>query len=229
MERLRWLLYFILGSWYLWPFLIAIVYGLASPFVRVLRLWQAKGRFIRSQGAKLLNPQNADARFQLANIYAVGKSWRRALEYAAEAVKVAEENPLYEGQIPYHFLLLLGDAQRRRGLDAEAAASYERALTSKSDLGHGEARFGLGLSLQRLGQLERAFEVLNRAIEDNGSNLEAYFRLAQVASDLGRHREREVVAREFWKVVASLPRFAGKQRMRWRIAMFLFPLTRGIL
>ena len=229
MERWTWILYFFLGNWYTWPFLFVVFYGIASPFVRRFRTWQAKNRFIRSQGAKLLNPQNADARFQLANIYAEGRSWRRSLEYAAEAVKVAEENPLYEGQVPYHFLRLLGDAQRRRGLDAEATATYERALKAKSDLGHGEARFGLGVSLQRTGQAERAFEMLNRAIEDNGSNLEAYFRLAQVATELGRDRELDVVKREFWKVVALLPRFAGKQRLRWRVAMLLFPLTRGIL
>ena len=229
MERWTWILYFLLGNWYTWPFLAAIVYAVASPFVRSFRLWQAKSRFIRSQGAKLLNPQNADARFQLANIYAEGKSWRRSLQYAAEAVKVAEENPLYEGQVPYHFLRLMGDAQRRRGLYAEAARTYERALKAKSDLGHGEARFGLGVSLQRSGQTERAFDLLNLAIEDNGSNLEAYFRLAQVATELGRFRELDVVKREFWKVVASLPRFAGKQRLRWRVAMLLFPLTRGLL
>ena len=228
MEWWSWLLYFFLGNWYTWPFLAAIVYGVSSPFLRSFRLWQAKRRFIRSQGAKLLNPQNADARFQLANIYAEGKSWRRALEYAADAVKVADENPLYEGQVPYHFLRLKGDAQRRLGLYAEAAGTYDRALAAKSDLGHAEARFGLGVSLQRTGQLERAFDMLNRAIEDNGSTLEAYFRLAQVATDLGRLRERDVVQREFWKVVATLPRFAGKQRFRWQVAMLLFPLTRGI-
>lgn len=228
MERWSWLLYFFLGNWYTWPLLAAVVYGIASPFLRRFRTWQAKSRFIRSQGAKLQNPQNADARFQLANIYAEGKSWRRALEYAADAVKVAEQNPLYEGQVPYHFLRLLGDAQRRRGMFAEAAVTYARALKSKSDLGHGEARFGLGIALQRTGRLELAFETLNRAIEDNGSNLEAYFRLAQVANDLGRVREADVVKREFWKVAAALPGFAGRQRRRWQLAMALFALTRGM-
>jgi tetratricopeptide (TPR) repeat protein len=229
MEGWNWILFFLLGNWYTWPLILVAVYGIASPFLRSFRLWQAKRRFIRNQGAKLLNPQNADARFQLANIYAEGKSWRRSLEYASEAVKVAEENPLYEGQIPYHFLRLMGDAQRRRGLYAEAAGTYERALKAKSDLGHGEARFGLGVSMQRTGRLEAAFDMLNRSIEEHGSNLEAYFRLAQVATDLGRLREADVVKREFWKVVAALPSFAGKHRLRWRVVMLLFPLTRGIL
>src|SRR5436190_14590703 len=112
-----WLLY-LLGNWYLWPVYGAILYAIFGPLIRAFRLWQAKRRFIRSQGAKLQNPQNADARFQLANIYAEGGSWRKALVYAQEAVKVAEENPLYEGQVPYHFMRLLGDAcYRRRSYD----------------------------------------------------------------------------------------------------------------
>jgi len=79
MEKWTWLWY-LFGNWYLWPAYGAILYAIASPFIRTFRTWQAKNRFIRSQGAKLENPQNADARFQLANIYAEGRSWKRALE-----------------------------------------------------------------------------------------------------------------------------------------------------
>src|SRR6185436_1037615 len=140
-ERMEWptWLFYLLGNWYFWPFYGAILYAMAWPFIRAVRLWQAKRRFIRAQGAKLENPQNADARFQLANIYAEGGSWSRALEYAQQAVKVAEENPLFEGQVPYHFLRLLGDALLFKGRHDEAIAAYQRALGAKSDLGHGEA------------------------------------------------------------------------------------------
>lgn len=228
MEWWPWLLY-LLGNWYFWPIYAGILYGVAAPFVRVVRLWQAKRRFIRSQGAKLENPQNADARFQLANLYAEGGSWRRALEYAREAVQVAQDNPLYEGQVPYHFLRLLGDAHFERGQYPEAIAAYDRALGAKSDLGHADARFGLGKSLYRRGEMEKAFEALRLAIEDNGSNLEGYFRLAQAATELGRDVAAVKVKREFWRVAAMLPAFAGRQRFRWRVAMALFPLTRYFL
>ena len=219
-------LFYLLGNWYFWPVYGAILYAVASPFIRALRLWQAKRRFIRSQGAKLENPQNADARFQLANIYAEGGSWARALEYARDAVKVAEENPLYEGRVPYHFLRLLGDAQLKKGRLDDAVASYRRALGVKSDFGHGEARFGLGKALYRKRELAAAFETLNQAIEDNASNLEGYFRLAQAATDLGRPDHAEKVKQEFRRVAASLPSFAGRHRLRWRVAFLLFPMTR---
>ena len=228
MEWWPWLFY-LLGNWYFWPIIAGVVYAVAAPFVRALRLWQAKRRFIRSQGAKLENPQNADARFQLANLYAEGGSWRRALEYAREAVQVAQDNPLYEGQVPYHFLRLLGDAHFERGQFPEAIAAYERALGAKSDLGYADARLGLGKALYRRGEMEKAFEALRLAIEDNGSNLEGYFRLAQAATELGRDVAAVKVKREFWRVAAMLPAFAGRQRFRWRLAMALFPLTRYFL
>jgi tetratricopeptide (TPR) repeat protein len=220
-----WLLY-LLSNWYFWPFIGGVFYAVAWPFIRAVRLWRIKRRFIRTQGAKLQNPQNADARFQLANIYAEARSWTRALQYAQLAVKVAEENPLYEGQVPYHFLRLLGEAHfNKRDFDA-AAAAFSRALTVKSDLGHADARFGLGKALQRKGELEKAFQVLNQATEDNSSNLEGYFRLAQVATDLGRPNHSDLVKKEFWRVAGMLPAFAGRHRLRWRLAFLLFPITR---
>jgi tetratricopeptide (TPR) repeat protein len=228
MDRWMWLMY-LLTNWYTWPIIAGVVYAVAWPFIRTFKLWQAKRRFIRNQGSRLQNPQNADARFQLANIYAEGGSWTRALQYAQEAVQVAQENPLYEGQIPYHFLRLLGDAHFHKGQFAEAVAAYERALGAKSDLGHGDARFGLGKSLYRKGELAKSFDALNHAIEDNASNLEGYFRLAQAATDLGRGADAEKVKREFWRVAATLPRFAGRHRMRWRLAFFFFPVTRHLI
>jgi len=226
MDGWMWFWVTLLSNWYTWPFIIAFVAAVGGPFVRAVRLWQAKRRFIVSQGAKLLNPQNADARFQLANIYAEGGSWRRALQYAQEAVRVAEENPLYEKQIPYHFLRLLGDARLQRGQVAEAIDAYQRALGAKSDLGYGEARLGLGKALYRKGDTAKSFDALRQAVEDNGSNLEGYFRLAQAATDLGRDADADKVKREFWRVAATLPRFAGRHRLRWRMAFLLFPLTR---
>jgi tetratricopeptide (TPR) repeat protein len=227
MEWWPWL--YLATNWYTWPFIAAIVYFLASPFVRAVKLWQAKRRFIRAEGAKLQNPQNADARFQLANLYAEGGSWKRALSYAEEAVRVAQENPLYEGQVPYHFLRLLGDACLARGRADDAIAAYQRSLGSKSDFGHGEARFGIGKAHLKKGEPAKAFDALRLAVEDNQSNLEGYFRLAQAATDLGRHGDADKVKQEFWRVAAALPRFAGRHRLRWRIAFLLFPLTRNLI
>lgn len=218
-----WFRYVLLYNWLFWWVAIIVLAVLARPFLNRFQLWRAKSRFIESQGAKLHNPQNADARFQLANIYAEGRSWRRALEYAAEAVKVAQENPLFEGKIPYHFLRLLGEASYRRGRLGEAVDAYRRALDAPSDLGHADARFGLGRALLKKGEVEAAADVLRQALKENGSNLEAYFRLAQAKPE-----EVDDIRREFRAVAASLPRFARQGRLRWRLAFLLFPIMRHL-
>src|SRR5262249_6050611 len=110
--------------------------------------------------------------------------------------------------------------------DDEAIAAYQRALGAKSDLGHAEAKLGLGKALHRKGDLAKAFETLNQAIEDNSSNLEGYFRLAQAATDLGRPDHADKIRKEFRRVAAELPAFAGRHRLRWRVAFLFFPLTR---
>jgi tetratricopeptide (TPR) repeat protein len=224
-----WLPYGCLGNLLFWWVVLIVAVTASYPFVRLFRTWQATRRFIRSEGIKLENPQNAEARFQLANIYAERGSWRKAIGYAREAVRVAGENPLYEGKVPYHFLRLLGDALYHRGLRLEAADVYRQALGAKSDFGHGEARLGLGKALYRTGRTEEALEALRRAAEDNASNLEGYFRLAQAAAKLGRRDESARAKAEFRRVARSLPRFAGKRRFRWRLALLLFPVTRHLL
>jgi hypothetical protein len=81
-------------------------------------------------------------------------------------------------------------------------------------------------ALYRKGETAKSFDALRQAVEDNGSNLEGYFRLAQAATDLGRGDDAGKVKREFWRVAATLPRFAGRHRLRWRLAFLFFPLTR---
>jgi tetratricopeptide (TPR) repeat protein len=223
-----WIRYVAVYNLFFWWIALIGLAAASYPLVRRVRLWQARRRFIESQGAKLQNPQNADARFQLASLYAEGGAWRKAADYAGEAVRVAAENPLFEGRVPYHFLRLHGDALRKRGRLDEAAAAYERALTAKSDLGHADALFGLGLVRLKAGETEKAFELLRRAVRENGSRLEGYFRLAQAAERLGRGADVEEAARDFRETAASLPRFARQGRLRWRLAFLFWPLTRRL-
>ncbi len=223
-----WFSVYCLGNFYFWWIAFLAVSSFSYPVIRRLRLWQSKRRFMEAQSARLANPQNADVRFQLANLYAEGGSWRRAEEHAREAVRVALENPLFEGRVPYHFLLLLGQALCARRRYGEAAEVFQRALGAKAERGHGDARFGLGKALFRLGQPEKAVDAFRQAVEENQSVLEIYFRIAQAAAQLGREAEVESARAEFRRVAATLPRFAGRQRFRWRLAFWLFPVTRHL-
>ncbi len=223
-----WFRYGCFTNIFFWWFVLIVLFVAGYPFVRLFRDWQARQRFIRGQGALLQNPQNADARFQLAHLYARGGRWRRAQELAGEAVRIAVENPLYEGQAPYQFLLLLGDALYHTRRYVEAQDAYGRALRAKSDLGHAEARFGMGKALYRRGDAAGALDCYREVLRENESNLEAYFRAAQAAARLGKAEEAAAAREGFRRVASSLPRFAGRNRFRWRLAFLLFPVTRRL-
>ncbi len=224
-----WFRYGCLTNVFFWWIAVVAAVAAGYPFVRLFRTWQAKQRFIRGQGAQLQNPLNAEARFQLAHIYAEGRRWGRALEHARDAVRVAGENPLYEGRAPYRFLLLLGEALCRTGRCDEAREAYGRALEAKSDLGHADARFGLGKALYRRGDTAKALDCYREVLRENESNLEAYFRLAQAAARLGRAEEAASAGAELRRVASSLPRFAARNRFRWRLAFLLFPVARHVV
>jgi tetratricopeptide (TPR) repeat protein len=223
-----WFRYYAAGNIYFWWIAFIVVSSLLYPVVRRFRLWQSKRRFMERQSARLGNPQNADVRFQLAHLYAEGGHWRRTEEHIRDAVRVAQENPLYEGRIPYHFLLLMGEALYHRRKYDEAVDAFRRALEAPAERGVADARFGLGKAYFRRGDGEKAVETLRIAIEENQSNLEGYFRLAQAAAFLGRFREVDWARTEFRQVARSLPRFAGRRRLRWRLAFLLFPITRHV-
>lgn len=208
---------------------VIVVLVCSGPLVNRFRTWQAKNRFIRTEGAKLENPQNAEACFQLASIYAQGGRWKRAERHIREAIRRAESNPVYEGKVPFHFVKLLGDALEGRGRHAEAVAAYESALRLPSPLGYADVWLGLARARWRLGEAEKALELARRVLEDKESYLEVYFRIAQAAAALGRDAEVREARERFRRVAAMLPRFAAKRRFRWRMAFAFFFLTRYVV
>ena len=222
-----WFQYVLLYSPLFWWIVLLFVATVLYPRLqRWARTSHAKSRFIESQGAKLENPANADVRFQLAHIYAEGRRWRRVVEYAGEAVRIARENPLFEGGVPYHFLRLLGEGLYHRRRYGEAVDVFEEAVKAKSHSGHADAWLGLGKARYRRGEAGKALEAFRSSLQENGSILETYFRAAQAAASLGKDAEVASLRAEFRRVAASLPRFARQGRLRFRLAFLLFPLAR---
>jgi tetratricopeptide (TPR) repeat protein len=221
------LAWFLFGTIFGWWVLFIIAFLVSLPVIHRYRAWVAMRRFMRAEGQKFANPQNADARYQLAEIYAASGNWRRAAAYAEEAVAIAGTNPLFDA-VPYGYLRCLGRAQYGRRRYAESAATYERALKAKSDLGYADALLGLAKARWRLREPEKALEFAKHAVAEQQSLLEAYFRWAQAAAQLGREPEVTEARRQFRKVAAALPAFAGKQRLRWRLAFATFPLSRHV-
>ena len=195
--------------------------------VQRYRAWGARRRYMAAQGAKLSNPQNAEARYGLAHLYAQARRWRRAQSYANEAVDVATDNPLYTG-VPYAYYRVLGLSLYGLRRYAEAADVFERALKARSETDHLDALLGLAKANYRLGRYEQALDFARHAVAEQESALEGYFRWAQCAAKLRNAPETAEARRRFRAVAATLPWFARQRRLGWRFAFLLFPISRRI-
>jgi Tfp pilus assembly protein PilF len=217
---------FLFGTIFGWWILLILAFTIAAPFLGRYRAWLAKRRFMAAQGQKFSNPQNADARYQLAEIYLEAGRWKQAHMYARDAVAIAQSNPLFEGAIPYLYLRALGQALYGQRRYADAVDAFERALKAKSERGYVDALLGMSKARYRMGKAGEALEFAKHAVAEETSNLEAYFRWAQAAAKMGRAAEVAEARERFWRTALKLPRYARQRRMWWRLAFATFPLSR---
>ncbi len=223
---LRVLFSFLFGTIFGWWILLILAFTIAAPFLGRYRAWLAKRRFMAAQGQRFSNPQNADARYQLAEIYLEAGRWKQAHRYAYDAVAIAQTNPLFDGAVPYLYLRALGQALYGQRRYAEAVDAFDRALKAKSERGYVDALLGMSKARYRLGKTGEALEFAKHAAAEEESNLEAYFRWAQSAAKMGRAAEVAEARNRFWRVALKLPRYARQRRMWWRLAFATFPIAR---
>lgn len=228
MDLLRTLVWLLFGSIFGWWILFIIGAVIVGALRHRVRAWVRSRRYMGAQASKLANPQNADVRMGLAEIYLQGRRWKKAERYAREAIATAKDNPLYDGRIPYAFHTSLATALYGRRRYAEAEASFRDALASPSQTGYHEALLGLAKSLYRLKRCEEALDFARHAANENTSSLETYFRWAQAAAALGRGDEVGEARRRFHETARALPPFSRERRLRFRLAFAFFGLARRV-
>ena len=219
---------FLFGSILGWWILIVFATVVSVPLVRRVRTLRDKQRLLRREGAKLENPQNADARFQLAFIYLRGRRYRRALAYVEEAIRIADENPVFD-EVPHSYHRLQGDILFRWRKYSEAMQAYEKALLRKTELGYGDTHLALGRCALRGKEYAKALKWFEKSVRERSSYLETYFRIAQAAAAIGEGLRVRQAREEFRRVAANLPKFARQNPWKWRLAFLAFPLSRRIL
>jgi tetratricopeptide (TPR) repeat protein len=216
-----WVLHFLLFTFWGWIIILVLV----VPWVAGrLRRWQARRRRLQAMASELSNPRNARARFQLGVIHYEARRWRRALALFRQAVEVSEA---HGGEVDPKLYQYLGHTLRRLRHHEEARIAYEVGLSEVPESGRGESETGLGVSSQRLGDLEGAIRWYEKAIRANQSLLEPRLRLAAIFQARGRREEARTLLDEARSY--RPPPFALRQERRWRVALFCFPLARRLL
>ena len=155
-----------------------------------------------------LNPANATARVQLAELWLARKP-RRAIPLLAQALE-------RDGSAEIHYLL--GLAHLRAGHAGRALAPLATAIGKDPRVRYGSAHLANGDALMKLGRPAEAIESYERYLRIHSSSLEGYCKLARAKErnkDLEGARRAIVEALDTYRV---LPRFQRRKQLRWWLA-----------
>jgi tetratricopeptide (TPR) repeat protein len=210
-------------TYYLFWFGVPLVFALlAHPIVLVVvvvalvaRRWlpdpvliaRTSGRARSLQAQIALNPANATASAQLAEIRLAG--WRpgRAIPLLEQALRRDPESA--------ELLYLHGLARLRGGQPEAALEPLAAALAIDQKVRYGSAYLAIGDALLQLGRLDEAIEAFERYVKINTSSLEGYCMLARARQhnkdDDGARRAR-AEALDTYRV---LPPYQRRRQLKW--------------
>jgi tetratricopeptide (TPR) repeat protein len=208
------------GFWLLVPAVLALI--VAHPAVLlvfvvavVARRWMPDpvqffrhaGRVNSLEQQVELNPANATARAQLAEIWLAKRRPRRAIPLLTQALQRDEKS----AELRY----LLGLAYLDAGQATEALEPLAAALAADPKLRYGSAYLAIGDALTAVGRREEAIEAYERFLKINTSSLEGYCKLARVRRKHGDDAGADKACREAVETYRVLPRYQRRQQLGW--------------
>jgi tetratricopeptide (TPR) repeat protein len=154
-----------------------------------------------------LNPANATARAQLAEIWLAKRRPRRAIPLLQQALQRDDKS----AELRY----LLGLAYLRAGQANEALEPLAAALAADPKLRYGSAYLAIGDALAAVGRRDEAIEAFERFIKINTSSLEGYCKLARVRRKNGDTAGADKACREAVDTYRVLPRYQRRKQLGW--------------
>jgi len=156
-----------------------------------------------------LMPQDVLAVQVLAQIYEnagiyVADSLKLSLEWYEKAAELEPANPdfvLKIGQIKDAMVETQNDFQEKKKLLKEAREYFEKAIELKKNYSPGY--YNLALNYEKLGELDRAIETTQKAIQHEGSNGTYFYTLARLLQIRGGEKDVSS-AREIYEKLAEV-------------------------
>jgi tetratricopeptide (TPR) repeat protein len=158
---------------------IAVLCLFLAIGLAVLMRWEPLTRGSADSTRHTANPETS-----ALTAYEQG-NWKRAAELSRQSLKAKGDDPA--------LLRVYARASARMEHDATAKAVYDRIGTAQFEP---EDSFLFGLTFARAGNLDRAFDIWNKAIESGSDNSEMLDHLARLAARLQRLDEAALAARK---------------------------------
>jgi tetratricopeptide (TPR) repeat protein len=154
-----------------------------------------------------INPANATARAQLAEIWLAKRRPRRAIPLLQQAL---ERDPS-SAELRY----LLGLAQLRAGRANDALEPLSEALAKEPKVRYGSAYLAIGDALAEVGRGDEAIEAYERFVRINTSSLEGLVKLARVRRTKGDGAGADKACAEAVDTFRVLPRYQRRRQLGW--------------
>lgn len=194
-------------GWWLLYLVGAAIFGFVS------RRWyvyaRSAGRRRSLQQQIDLNPANATARAQLAEIWLDRGRPRRAIPLLEQAL---ERDPK-SGELHY----LLGVAKLRAG-DAEGAIEpLSTALAREEKLRYGAAYLAIADAAAKVGRSDDAVEAYKRYVKINTSSIEGYCKLSALYERMKDMDASKRARREALDTYRALPGYQRRKQFVWMV------------
>ena len=201
--------------YFLTAFLVALPFFVLIPlFYVVLQRVRAFERE-RASRANLqqhlntltLNPQDADAHYQLGLIHLNRGHIEIAQGYFERALKISD------GESDYHYHL--GRAFEAAEDWPKALEQYEETYRLNPHYGHGDIFREVGKGYLQIGSPEKAIEFLRFFLQDRHSDPEGRYWLAVALQKTGAREDMQGQLRTLLEQARSSPRFFRKENRKW--------------
>jgi tetratricopeptide (TPR) repeat protein len=202
--------YYLLTSFlFALPFFVLIpLIFLASQWFRGYHVSQANEREYRQHlQALTVNPQDADAQYQIGLIYLKRRNLDAACRYFGNALKI---DP---GDADYHYFL--ARAHELKGEWSPALEQYEETYKLNPGYGHGDIFREVGKSYLHMGNAEKAMEFLKYFLSKRGSDPEGRYWLAMALQKTGDNEQMRAQLHVIAEQARSNPRFFRKENREW--------------
>jgi tetratricopeptide (TPR) repeat protein len=202
--------YYVLTS-----FLVTLPFFIMIPLLYFGYQWmrsyfgsQANERaFQQNLHALTVNPQNADAHYQLGLIHLRRRNFDAARRYFGNALKI-------DAQVPeYHYSL--GRVHEMTGEWARALEQYEETYRLNPAYGLGDIFREVGKAYLHTGNIEKGMEFLEYFLAKRSSDPEGRYWLAVAMKKSGNAEQMRVQLQMILEQVRLNPRFFRKGNREW--------------
>jgi tetratricopeptide (TPR) repeat protein len=179
-------------------------------YQRLREYWVRQGgerSFRQNLHTLTLNPQDADANYQLGLIHFKRRNFDSAKRYFESALKIQPADPDYH----YH----LGRTYELGGEWQLALEQYEETYRLNPDYGLGDIFREVGKAYLHTGSVEKSREFFEYFLKNRSSDPEGRYWLAMALQHLGQEDQMRFQLNMLLEQARSTPRFFRKENREW--------------